>query len=68
MTIKTQKITELRQRTGAGIMDIKKALTEAKGDEDKAIEILRKQGQKAARRGDFITRNIPIKSESVGTF
>ena len=50
MTIKTQKITELRQRTGAGIMDIKKALTEAKGDEDKAIEILRKQGQKAAAK------------------
>ena len=39
--------------TGSGMMDCKNALVEAEGDFDKAIEILRKKGQKvAAKRGD----------------
>jgi elongation factor Ts len=46
-------INKLRQITGAGMMDCKKALTEAEGDFDKAIENLRKKGQKvAANRAD----------------
>ncbi|MEO0526320.1 MAG: translation elongation factor Ts [Bacteroidota bacterium] len=46
-------VNKLRKTTGAGMMDCKKALVEAEGDFDKAIEILRKQGQKvAAKRAD----------------
>lgn len=47
------EVSKLRNATGAGMMDSKKALEEAAGDFDKAIEILRKQGQKvAAKRAD----------------
>lgn len=47
------EVNKLRQATGAGMMDCKKALVEADGDFDKAIEILRKKGQKvAAKRAD----------------
>merc|ERR1711879_689274 len=43
----------LRDMTGAGMMDCKKALAEADGDFDKAVEILRKKGQKVAdKRAD----------------
>jgi len=46
-------VNKLRKQTGSGMMDCKKALVEAEGDFDKAIEILRKKGQKvAAKRGD----------------
>lgn len=46
-------VSKLRNITGAGMMDCKKALEEAQGDFDKAIEILRKKGQKvAAKRAD----------------
>ena len=46
-------VNTLRKQTGAGMMDCKKALVEAEGDFDKAIDVLRKQGQKvAAKRGD----------------
>ncbi len=46
-------VNKLRQVTGAGMMDCKKALVEAEGDFEKAIEILRKKGQKvAANRAD----------------
>lgn len=51
--ISAQDVNKLRQMTGAGMMDCKKALTEANGDFDKAIEILRKKGQKvSASRSD----------------
>jgi len=51
--ITASEVNKLRQQTGAGMMDCKKALVEADGDFDKAIEILRKKGQKvAAKRGD----------------
>jgi len=51
--ISAQDVNKLRQMTGAGMMDCKKALTEADGDFDKAIEILRKKGQKvSASRSD----------------
>jgi elongation factor Ts len=46
--ITPQDINKLRQQTGAGMMDCKKALTEGEGDFDKAIEILRKKGQKVS--------------------
>ncbi|MFV0146215.1 translation elongation factor Ts [Empedobacter falsenii] len=47
------EVSKLRNATGAGMMDSKKALEEAGGDFDKAVEVLRKQGQKvAAKRAD----------------
>ncbi len=42
--ISAKEVSELRQRTGAGMMDCKKALEETKGDMDAAIELLRKSG------------------------
>jgi elongation factor Ts len=51
-TISAKDVKELRDRTGAGMMDCKGALVEAGGDLDKAIEILRVKGQaQAAKRG-----------------
>lgn len=51
--ITAQDVNKLRTMTGAGMMDCKKALTEAEGDFEKAIEILRKKGQKvSASRSD----------------
>lgn len=51
--ITASDVNALRKKTGAGMMDCKKALVEADGDIDSAIEILRKKGQKvAAKRGD----------------
>ncbi|HNQ26827.1 MAG TPA: translation elongation factor Ts [Aquaticitalea sp.] len=51
--ITASEVNRLRQTTGAGMMDCKKALVEANGDFEKAIEILRKKGQKvAANRAD----------------
>lgn len=44
MEITAQMVKELRERTGAGMMECKGALSEAKGDMEKAIEILRKKG------------------------
>src|ERR1041384_813063 len=55
--ISAQDVNKLRQMTGAGMMDCKKALTEAEGDFEKAIEILRKKGQKiSASRSDRETK------------
>jgi len=54
MEITPQRVKNLREKTGAGMMDCKNALTEAAGDEEKAIEILRKKGlsrvEKRSRR------------------
>ncbi len=51
--ITASDVKKLRDITGAGMMDCKKALTESKGDFDKAIEFLRKKGQKvSAKRAD----------------
>jgi elongation factor Ts len=53
MKISASEVNNLRKSTGAGMMDCKNALVEANGDLDKAIEILRKKGQKvAAKRAD----------------
>ena len=53
MAVSMADITKLRKMTGAGMMDCKNALTEAEGDFDKAMEIIRKKGQAvAAKRSD----------------
>ena len=63
MAISASQVKELRDKTGAGMIDCKKALEESNGDFDKAIEILRKKGasvaakraEKAANEGIVIT-------------
>lgn len=53
MNITAKEVNALRQKTGAGMMDCKKALVEANGDMEAAIDLLRKKGQKvAAKRGE----------------
>lgn len=53
MKITAQLVNELRKTTGAGMMDCKNALIETNGDMEKAIDVLRKKGQKvAAKRAD----------------
>lgn len=55
--ISAKEVAELRQRTGAGMMDCKKALEQSKGDLDAAIELLRKSGAtKAEKRSGRATR------------
>lgn len=55
MAITAQMVKELREKTGAGMMDCKKALTETNGDMEKAIDFLREKGiAKAAKKGDRI--------------
>jgi len=64
MAITAAQVNDLRQRTGAGMMDCKRALEEANGDIQKAIEILRKKGasvaakraEKSANEGLVVTR------------
>lgn len=50
MAITASDVNALRQRTGVGMMDCKKALTEANGDMDKAVEILREKGMATAAK------------------
>lgn len=53
MAITASEVNKLRQQTGAGMMDCKKALEESNGDFEKAVDFLRKKGQKvAANRAD----------------
>ena len=53
MSISAAEVKKLRDATGVGMMDCKKALQEADGDFDAAVELLRKKGQKvAAKRAD----------------
>jgi elongation factor Ts len=53
VTVTATDVKALRDRTGAGMMECKRALEEASGDTDKAVEILRVKGQaKAAKRGE----------------
>jgi len=64
MEISAGKVKELREKTGAGMMDCKKALAESEGDFEKAIEILRKKGaavaakraEKSANEGIILTK------------
>ena len=63
MKISTQSVKELREKTGVGIMDCKNALQEAGGDNNKAIEILRKKGiAKAQKREGRIASEGQIQS------
>jgi elongation factor Ts len=50
MAISAQDVKNLREMTGVGMMDCKKALTEAEGDMDKAVEILREKGLAASQK------------------
>ncbi|MDA3892354.1 MAG: translation elongation factor Ts [Salinivirgaceae bacterium] len=50
MSIKAADVAKLRKSTGAGMMDCKKALTEAEGDFDRAIQIIREKGQAIANK------------------
>ena len=53
--ITAEQVKMLREKTGAGMMDCKKVLTETNGDEEKAIELLRERGiAKAAKKSDRI--------------
>ncbi len=55
MAVTAQMVKELREKTGAGMMDCKKALTETDGDMEKAIDYLREKGiAKAAKKSDRI--------------
>src|SRR5690348_7329212 len=71
--ITAQDVNKLRSMTGAGMMDCKKALTEAGGDFEKAIEILRKKGQKVsasrsdkdAKEGSVFVKTSDDKKEAV---
>jgi len=55
MAISAKQVKELREKTGAGMMDCKKALTETDGDMDKAIDFLREKGiAKAAKKSDRV--------------
>ena len=55
MAVTAQMVKELREMTGAGMMDCKKALVEADGDLDKAVEVLREKGlSKAAKKAGRI--------------
>jgi elongation factor Ts len=73
MAITAAQVNELRQKTGAGMMDCKRALTEADGDFDKAIDILRKKGaavaakraEKSANEGLVLTKVADDKSKGV---
>lgn len=58
--ISAQDVNKLRQMTGAGMMDCKKALTETNGDFEAAIDALRKKGQKvsAARAGNATSEGL----------
>lgn len=69
MAVSIQDIAKLRKMTGAGMMDVKKALEEAAGDFDKAIEIIRKRGQAiAAKRSDRETEEGCVLAAHDGDF
>lgn len=56
MSVSAKQVKALRDRTGAGMMDCKKALVEAEGNEEKAIEIIQKKGlAKVAKKAGAIT-------------
>lgn len=67
MEITTELIKDLRQATGAGILDCRAALEEAKGDFDKAVDVLRQKGlSKAAKRADREVLNGAVELYSHG--
>ncbi|MBO7489252.1 MAG: elongation factor Ts [Bacteroidales bacterium] len=68
-TITAKQVNELRQLTGVGMMDCKKALVECDGDVQKAIELLRQKGQKmAAKRADRDANEGCVLAKSTGNY
>ena len=70
MSIDASMVKELRSKTGAGIMDCKKALSESKGDVDEAIAFLRKKGlataAKKAGRSRHAAQSLSASSKNCG--
>jgi elongation factor Ts len=57
MTITAEQVRQLREQTGAGMMECKKALAETSGDFEKAVQVLRKSGiARAEKRADRAAR------------
>lgn len=69
MAVSMADISHLRKMTGAGMMDCKNALTEANGDFDKAMEVIRKKGQAvAAKRSDRDASEGCVLAKSAGKY
>ena len=69
MAITASQVNELRQLTGVGMMDCKKALVECDGDMQKAIELLRQKGQKmAAKRADRDANEGCVLAKTLGNY
>ena len=67
--ITAKQVNELRQLTGVGMMDCKKALVECDGDFEKAIDFLRQKGQKmAAKRADRDANEGCLLADSNGNY
>lgn len=67
--IKAADVAKLRKATGAGMMDCKKALQEAEGDFDKAVEVIRKKGQAiASKRADREASEGNVQAKVEGNF
>lgn len=63
VTISAQAVADLREKTGAGLLDCKKALTEANGNIEEAVTILRKKGAaSAAKKADRATKEGVVES------
>ena len=68
MAITAKMVKELREKTGAGMMDCKKALTETNGNMEEAIDFLRKRGAaQAAKKADRIAAEGLLISKSMVT-
>ena len=70
MAVTAQMVKELREATGAGMMDCKKALTEADGNMERAVDILREKGlSKAAKKADRVAAEglVTIKTNADNT-
>ena len=65
--ITASEVNALRKQTGAGMMDCKKALVEADGDMTKAIDILRKKGQKVAAKTKSSLKNLRLLYLNIST-
>lgn len=63
MSVDIKQVSELRARTGAGLMDAKKAMEQANGNMEEAIDILRKSGAaKAAKKADRVSKEGVVES------
>ena len=68
MTVTASDVAKLRDMTGAGMMDAKKALTEANGDFEKAVDILRASGaMKAAKKAERATAEGRVHASTHGS-